>query len=517
MASDQLFLGIDIGTTGCKALLLDRAGSVRSTAASEYPLSTPRPLWSEQEPRDWWRGACKAIRETVARAQASAGDIACVGLTGQMHGLVLLDTHGKPLRPAILWNDQRTSAECDEIHRRVGGEMGGHERVIQITGKPALPSFTAPKVLWVRTHEPDVFRRAAHLLLPKDYVRYCLSGAFAIDVADGSGTGLLDVRQRAWSLEMVAALDVPKGWLPDVFESPAVCARVSNEGAAATGLLAGTPIVAGAGDQAAEAVGLGAIHDGEVSVAIGTSGVVFVSFDSPRIERDGLLHAYCHASPGKWHMMGVMLSAGGSLRWYRDVLCEAERAEAAKRGVDPYEIITESAARAPPGCEDLIFLPYLTGERTPHADPNARGAFVGFTLRHTKAHLARAVIEGVTFGLLDCLNLVRDLGFNAKSVRVSGGGSHSAFWRQMLADVFNADVATVNTTHGAALGAAILAAVGAGAFTSVDQACASLVRETSRTAPGANASVYPVFVERYRSLYRSLQDEFAAIARTSTA
>ncbi len=501
----DLFLGIDIGTSGCKALLLDRAGAVRASATSEYPLSTPKPLWAEQNPGDWWRGACAAIRNAMARAKADAAHIACLGLTGQMHGLVLLDSCGEVLRPAILWNDQRTSAECDEIHRRVG-----REQVIAITGKPALPSFTAPKILWVKAQEPQVYARAAHLLLPKDYVRYRLSGAFAIDVADGSGAGLLDVTTRAWSERMLDALEVPRSWLPQVFESTAICAKISGEGAAATGLRVGTPIVAGAGDQAAEAVGLGAVHDGEVSVAIGTSGVVFVSFDSPRIDPQGRLHAYCHASPGKWHMMGVMLSAGGSLRWYRDVLGGEERAEAAKRGVDPYEVITEKAAAAPPGCEGLIFLPYLTGERTPHADPFARGAFVGLTLRHGKAHLARAVIEGVTFGLLDCLNLVRDLGIGVKAVRVSGGGARSAFWRQRLADVFNADVVTVNTTQGAALGAAILAAVGAGAFKSVDEACTQLVRETGRTSPSANAAVYPAPAARYRALYRALKDEFHA-------
>ena len=505
----DFFLGVDIGTSGCKALLLDRSGAVRGVATSEYPLSTPRPLWSEQNPHDWWRGACEAIRAAMKQAQASAADVACIGLTGQMHGLVLLDAKGEPLRPAMLWNDQRTSAECEEIHHRVNG---GRERVIAITGKPALPSFTSPKILWVRKHEPTAFGRAAHLLLPKDYVRYRMTGAFAIDVADGSGTGLLDVSKRAWSDEIVSALDVPRDWLPQVFESPALCAKVSREGAAATGLREGTPVVAGAGDQAAEAVGLGAVRDGDVSVAIGTSGVVFVSFDSPRIQPEGRLHAYCHASPGKWHMMGVMLSAGGSLRWYRDTLGSDEKAAAAKRGVDAYEIIAEQAAQAPPGCEGLIFLPYLTGERTPHADPYARGAFIGLTLRHGKAHLARAVIEGVTYGLLDCLNLVRDLGIQVRSVRVSGGGARSTFWRQMLADVFNAEVATVNATQGAAMGAAILAAVGARAFDAVDAACTALVRETSRTAPATDAAIYAPFTERYRSLYRSLKDEFSAMS-----
>ncbi len=506
MANEQLFLGIDIGTSGCKALLLDRAGAVRGIATSEYALSTPKPLWSEQNPHDWWRGACIAIREAMVQAKATGHDVACIGLTGQMHGLVLLDKNGEPLRPAMLWNDQRTFAECEEIHQRVG-----RERVITITGKPALPSFTSPKILWVKSHEPQAMAQAAHLLLPKDYVRHRLSGAFAIDVADASGTGLLDVTRRAWSDEMIDAMKIPHGLLPDVFESPTICAKVSDDGAKATGLLAGTPIVAGAGDQAAEAVGLGAICDGEVSVAIGTSGVVFVSFDSPRIDPVGKLHAYCHAVPGRWHMMGVMLSAGGSLRWYRDVLGAEERAEATKRGIDAYDVIAERASLAPPGCEGLYFLPYLTGERTPHADPFARGAFVGLTLRHGKPHVARSVFEGVTFGLLDCLNLVRQLGIDVKTVRVSGGGSRSAFWRQMLADVFDAEVATVNATQGAAMGAAILAGVGADAFRSVDEACDVLVHETSRTMPGVNAAKYPAHSDRYRSLYQSLRGEFNAM------
>ena len=510
----DLFLGIDIGTSGCKALLLDRTGSVRGVATSEYPLSTPRPLWAEQNPHDWWQGACSAIRGATAIAKASGGDVVCIGLTGQMHGLVLLDAKGEPLRPAILWNDQRTSAECEEIHSRV---KGGRERVIAITGKPALPSFTSPKVLWVRKHEPEIHHRAAHLLLPKDYVRLRLTGTHAIDVADGSGTGLLDVMRRTWSDEITDALEIPTTWLPQVFESPAICAKVHAAGASATGLREGTPVVAGAGDQAAEAVGLGAVRDGEVSVAIGTSGVVFVSFNSPRIDPKGRLHAYCHAFAGGWHMMGVMLSAGGSLRWYRDTLGGEERIEAAKRGVDPYEIITQQAATAPAGCEGLIFLPYLTGERTPHADPFARGAFIGLTLRHGKAHMARAIIEGVSYGLLDCLNLVRDLGLQVRSVRVSGGGARSAFWRQMLADVLNADVATVNATQGAAMGAAILASVGADAYSSVDAACAALVHETARTAPGASAAIYSSYAERYRSLYQSLKPEFQAIARACTA
>ena len=398
-------------------------------------------------------------------------------LTGQMHGLVLHDDAGVVLRPAILWNDQRCGAECAAIHDRIG-----RGRVVAMTGKPALPGFTAPKILWVREHEPVVFARAAAMLLPKDHVRFRLTGERASDVADASGTSLFDVGARRWSEELVEELGVPRRWLPEVTESPQIVAHVSADGARATGLREGTPVAAGAGDQAAEALGCGIVDDGAVSVTIGTSGVVFAAarvYDPARL---GGLHGYCHAVPERWHVMGVMLSAGGSFRWFRDTLGP---------GGGSYDDLTAAAAKVPAGCEGLVFLPYLAGERTPHADPTARGAFVGLTLRHGPAHLARAVMEGVTFGLRDALDLARGRGATAGAVRVSGGGARSAVWRQMMADVFRADVASVNVTEGAAFGAALLAGAGIGAYPDVAAAARTIVRETSLTRPGPDAEAYP--------------------------
>lgn len=503
----QHLLGIDVGTSGTKALLVDPAGTVVAAATREYPLSTPRPQWSEQTPEDWWRATTGSVRAVLEQAGVAAGDVAAIGLTGQMHGLVLVDASGRVLRPAILWNDQRTAAQCDAIHARVG-----RDNVIAITGKPALTGFTAPKILWVREHEPEVFAAAHGLLLPKDYVRYRLTGAFAMDVSDASGTSLFDVGRRAWSDTMIDALDVPRAWLPEVTESPVVSAAVSADGAAACGLAAGTPVVGGAGDQAAEAVGCGVVEDDSVSVTIGTSGVVFAATRSFRTDADGAMHAYCHAAPGLWHVMGVMLSAGGSFRWYRDTLGESEIARAAACGADAYDLLVADAASIGPGAEGLVFLPYLAGERTPHADPDARGAFVGLTLRHTKAHLTRAVMEGVTFGLMDALAIVRALGTPAPRVRVSGGGVRSAAWRQMMADVFRAEVVTVNATQGAAFGAALLAGVGAGVYAGVSEAARAVVRETGVTAPGADAEAYGDVYRRYRALYPRLAPEFRALS-----
>ncbi|MHC4768943.1 MAG: xylulokinase [Planctomycetota bacterium] len=503
MANRTHLLGIDIGTGGCKALLIDEAGNVIATATTDYALATPKPLWSEQDPRDWWKATAASIRAVRAEAGIGAGQVGGVGLTGQMHGLVALDAAGDVLRPAILWNDQRCAAQCETIHERLGAET-----VLARAGKPALASFTAPKILWVREHEPDVFSAIAQVLLPKDYIRWRLTGKFFSDVADASGTLLFDVGRRQWSHEMTDALDIPRAWLPEVTESAAASATVSAEGARHTGLVEGTPVIAGAGDQAAEAVGCGITEHGSVSVTIGTSGVVFAATESVRLDPEGRMHAYCHAIPGMWHVMGVMLSAGGSLRWYRETLGRQEIDRAAQTGVDPYDLLIEDAARVPAGCEGLVFLPYLTGERTPHPDPHARGAFVGLTLRHSKPHLTRAVMEGVTFGLRDSLELTRALDIPVARVRVSGGGARSAAWRQMMADVFGVEVATVNTVHGAAFGAALLAGVGTGVYRSVPAAGRTVVRETGSTRPGADAGIYEEYYHRYRALYPALAPEF---------
>ena len=430
-----------------------------------------------------------------------------MGLTGQMHGLVLLDRAGEVLRPAILWNDQRCAAQCEAIHRQLGWEQ-----VVERTGKPALAGFTAPKILWVREHEPEIFKAAAKLLLPKDYVRYRLTGAFLSDVADASGTSLFDVGRRRWSHEIIDALGIRAECLPEVTESAVASAAINTEGARQTGLLEGTPVVAGAGDQAAEAVGCGIVDHGAVLVTIGTSGVVFAATESVRLDKEGRMHAYCHAVPGMWHTMGVMLSAGGSLHWYRETLGREEITEARRTGVDSYDLLTRNAADVSAGCEGLVFLPYLTGERTPHADPRARGAFVGLTLRHGKPHMTRAVMEGVAFGLRDCLELARGLGIPVTRVRVSGGGARSSLWCRIMADVFNVEVATVSSAHGAAFGAALLAGVGTGCHRSVSEAARAIVRETGSTRPGEDAEAYGEYYRRYRALYPLLAPEFHALA-----
>jgi xylulokinase len=443
------------------------------------------------------------------RVQASK--IVGVGLTGQMHGLVLLDMKGRVLRPAILWNDQRTAAECAAITQRVGAD-----RVLKLTGNPVLPGFTAPKIEWVRKHEPNVYRRVATVLLPKDYIRYRLTGAFFGEVSDASGTSLFDVGRRRWSDEMLAALKIPHDWLPEVTESPVASAKISAVAAKLTGLVEGTPVAGGGGDQAAQAVGTGIIEEGLISATLGTSGVVFAASKRYRVEPEGKLHAFCHAVPGQWHLMGVMLSAGGSLRWYRDALCQFEVVEASRTGRSPYDSMCDPVSKLPAGSQGLLFLPYLTGERTPYPDPNARGVFFGLTLRHGKPHLTRAVMEGVSYGLRDSLELMRALGLKIKQVRASGGGAKSVLWRQMLADVFGTPIATVNVTEGAAYGAALLAGVGAGVYRDVAQACQRTIKLTGRHAPGPARRAYADYYPRYRALYPALAAEFKKMADVVT-
>ncbi|GIV95692.1 MAG: xylulokinase [Herpetosiphonaceae bacterium] len=494
-----LFLGIDVSTTGAKALLVDEAGNVAGSATTPLTLSTPRPLWSEQDPHEWWDGVMTSIRRVLDETGVSGAQVEAIGLTGQMHGLVLLDAQGAVLRPAILWNDQRTAAQCDEIRARLG-----KERLIQITGNDALTGFTAPKILWVAEHEPDIYARARHVLLPKDYVRYRLTGTYAMDKADGSGTLLFDLRARDWSQAVLDALGIPRDWLPPTFEGPAVTGSVSAEAAALTGLRAGTPVMAGGGDQAAQAVGVGAVRPGIIALTLGTSGVVFAGTAEPLIEPQGRLHAFCHAAPGRWHLMGVMLSAAGSLQWYRDV-CAPQLS---------FDQLVEEAAEVPAGSEGLLFLPYLTGERTPYPDPLARGAWVGLTVRHRRGHMTRAVLEGVAFGLKDSFTLIQQAGLGAvEQVRVSGGGARSLLWRQILACVLGVELVTVTTTEGAAYGAALLAGVGAGAWPDVESACAATVRVTGRAEPVASQeSAYQQLYQQYRALYPALKPTFDGLA-----
>jgi len=492
-------LGIDVSTTATKALLTDEAGKEIAVSSSPYGFETPRPLWSEQDPELWWQASVRSIREVMARAQVEVGQIAAIGLTGQMHGLVLLDGEGKPLRPAILWNDQRTQTQCDQIHERLG-----RERFIQITGNRALTGFTAPKILWVQQEEPEVFAKAEHILLPKDYLRYRLTSEFALDKADGAGTVLFDLRARDWSAEVLQALEIRPSWLPATFEGPEFTGRVTSAASAATGLAQGTSVAAGGGDQAAQAVGVGAVEPGIVALTLGTSGVVFAATTEPLIDPEGRLHAFCHALPGTWHLMGVMLSAGGSLQWYRDTLAP---------GVAFDELLRE-AEEVPPGCEGLQFLPYLTGERTPYPDPLARGAWVGLTQRQGRGHLTRAVLEGVAFGLKDSFGLLRETGLaEIRQVRASGGGVRSRLWRQILADVLEAEIVTVNTSEGAAYGAALLAGVGAGVWADVPAACAACLRVTEALPRDeGRTGLYRAAYRTYRSLYPSLKPAFDQMA-----
>ena len=489
-----LVLGLDVSTTATKAVLVDGDGVVRGIGQSAYGLSTPKPLWSEQDPADWWIGAVAAIRTVLAETRARAEEVEGIGLTGQMHGAVLLDATDEVLRPAILWNDQRTAAECDLIRVAVGAE-----RLIQITGTDALTGFTAPKLVWVREHEPEVWARIAHVLLPKDYVRLLLTGEHAIDKADAAGTLLLDLAARDWSPEVLEALAIPASWLPQAFEGPEVTGTVGEAAAAQTGLRPGTPVVAGGGDQSANGVGVGAVAPGTTALSLGTSGVIFASTDQPLFDPRGRVHAFCHAVPGRWHMMSVMLSAAGSQRWFRDAIAPGTGYDQLLSGVD----------EVPVGSDGLWFLPYLSGERSPHPDPLARGAFVGLTLGHDRRHLTRAVLEGVAYGLRDGLDLMLEAGTPAPSqIRISGGGTASPLWRQIVADVLNTELATVSTTEGAAYGAAVLAAVASGWFASVDDATARLVTVTPATTPGPDAERYAEGHERYRALYPALAPHF---------
>jgi len=484
-------LGIDISTTASKALLIDEQGAVVAVASTPHDLSSPQPLWSEQDPEQWWSAIQTSIRQVLQTAKVEASTIVGIGLTGQMHGLVMLGAEGQVLRPALLWNDGRAGAECEAIREKLG-----LARLVALTGNDAFAGFTAPKLLWVREHEPEVYAQTAQILLPKDYVRYRLTGTYATDKAGAGGTLLLDLKQRDWSDEVLDALGIPANWLPPTFEGPAITGHVTEAVAAATGLAAGTPVVGGGGDQAAQAVGVGAVQPDVWGLTLGTSGVVFAPSATPTTEANGRVHAFPHAVPGQWHLMGVMLSAAGSLRWYHDTLAPDH----------DYDALMDEAASAPAGCDGLFFQPYLSGERTPHADPYVRGAFIGLTTRHTRAHLTRAVLEGVAFGLRDNFRLLKEVGLPApRQVRLSGGGAKSPLWRQILADVLEVALVTVQTTEGAAYGAALLAGVGAGLWPSVEAACEATIKPDAVVEPGDDAmAFYNAHYERHLALYPAL-------------
>lgn len=440
----RYLIGLDIGTTGAKALLVDETGNVCASALEEYPTSQPHPLWVEQNPDDWWRASIRALHRLLAVAGIDGHAVAALGLTGQMIGLVVLDAAGQPLRPCILWNDQRAGAQSQAINAQVG-----FEQLMALTSNPTQPGFLAPKLLWMREEEPQRNARIAQLLLPKDYVRYRLTGDYATDVTDVSASSFFDVRNRCWSAAMLEKLAIPAAWLPRCVESPAVTGVLTRAAAEAIGLTQGTPVIAGAGDQPAQAVGSGIVTPGLVSVTVGTSGVLFAVADGPAVHPQGHLLSMAHAVPQSWYLMGVMLAAGGSLRWYRDVLGQSEKELGRLTGQDVYAFLTAQAAQAPVGSEGLLFLPYLTGERTPYPDAYARGGWIGLTARHDRRHLVRAVMEGVSFGLRDSLELMRGVGIPVQQIRASGGGARSPFWRQLLADIFGAEIVTMNETEGA--------------------------------------------------------------------
>jgi len=506
-------IGIDIGTSGTKTILIDESGQVKARATYEYPLYTPHPLWSEQNPHDWWEATCATLRRVLHDSGVDAKEIKGIGLSGQMHGSVFLDENDAVIRPAILWNDQRTQAECDWIMQTVG-----REKVIELISNPVLTGFTAGKIIWLRQHESHHYAKVRKVLLPKDYVRFRLTGEYATEVSDASGTALFNVRKRAWADELLDAIAIPREWMPKVYESPEITGRITAEAASATGLAEGTPVVGGGGDQAAGAVGNGVVETGIVSSTVGTSGVVFAYSDAPVVDPQLRLHTFCHAVPGKWHLMGVMLSAGGSLQWYRDTFCEPERAVAQALGRDPYEIICAEAERAPAGCEGLLFLPYLTGERTPYPDPNARGVFFGITRRCHRAYMARAVLEGVAYGLRDSFEILREMQVPIRQVRASGGGARSSLWRQIQTDIIGQDHVTINVDEGPALGVALLAGVGTGIYPSVETACRSVIQVTHRTQVNPQSqAIYDRYYPLYRALYGQLKTSFAEVTSIASA
>jgi xylulokinase len=490
--SQRVVLGLDISTTATKAILVRDDGTLLAAGASEYGFEAPEPLWIEQDPRAWWVAATEAIRAALSTAGIDGGDVQAIGLCGQMHGLVLLDAHDEVLRPAILWNDQRTLAECDEIRERVG-----RQRLIAIAGCDALASVTAPKLLWVRRHEPAAWARARRLLLPKDYVRLRLTGEHAIDASDAAGTLLFDLDARAWSAEIVEALGLDGAMLPRVLEGPDVVGTVTPQAAQATGLRSGTPVIAGAGDQAANAIGVGAVMPGATALSLGTSGVVFVTTAQRVVADGGQVQALCHALPDRWHLMGVTLSAAGSLKWLRETLAPGRS----------WDELTSIAAGVPPGAEGLLFLPFLTGDQTVHPDPLARAAFVGLNVRHGLAHLVRAVLEGVAFSLVDVFTMVAAASPTPpRDIRASGGGTRSFLWNQILADVMGMPLSLTGDAEAAARGAAVLAAVAAGWFRTVPEACDSMVRLAATVDPGVGSGAYGRSYDAYQQLYPALRD-----------
>ena len=506
-------LGIDIGTSGTKTLICDEDGKVLATAMAEHPISSPKPGWSEQNPEDWWKATRAATKAVLKKAKVKAADVSGIGLSGQMHGSVFLGDGERALRPALLWNDQRTAEECAEIESKAGGRGA----LIELVANPALTGFTAPKILWVRKHEPRVYAKTKHILLPKDYIRFRLTSEYATEVSDASGTLLLDVVNRKWSHKLLGLLEIDSSLMPRLHESPEVTGSLSRQAAKEMGLREGIPVVGGGGDQAAGAVGNGIVRAGIVSATLGTSGVVFAHSDQPTRDPKGRVHTMCHAVPGKWCAFGCMLSAGGSFQWFRNQLGQDEVLQAKRRKVDPYQLLIEEAAKSDPGAEGLYFLPYLTGERCPHPDPNARGGWIGITARTRRPDMIRSLLEGVTFGMRDALEIMNDMQIPITEVRASGGGARSDFWRHLQADIYNRPIVTTNAAEGPAYGVAILAGVGTGVWNSVEEACRATIKQTKKIVPNKKlVARYERLYPTYRKLYDDLKERFGEIAGLCT-
>jgi xylulokinase len=501
-------IGVDIGTSGTKSVLFDQKGTVISSATVEYPLYQPQNGYAEQKPEDWYNAAVSTIKTIVSESGVDSADIVGIGLSGQMHGLVMLDENNNVIRPSIIWCDQRTAKECKEITEKVGAE-----RLVEITANPALTGFTASKILWVRNNEPENYAKCRHILLPKDYVRFMLTGVYATEVSDASGMQLLDVPNRCWSDEVLEKLDIDKALLAKVYESPEVTGTITEKAAQLTGLKAGTIVVGGAGDNAAAAVGTGVVADGKAFTTIGTSGVVFAHTSDISIDAKGRVHTFCCAIPGCWHVMGVTQGAGLSLKWFRDNFCMEEKETAKLMEVNEYYLMDKEAETVRIGADRLLYLPYLMGERTPHLDPNARGMFFGLSAMHTKKHLLRAVMEGVAYSLRDCQEIFRDMGIDISDMMACGGGGTSPLWRQMLADLYNCPVKTVSSKEGPALGVAILAFVGAGVYKTVPEACAEIIKTDKVQNPiNENVPEYEKFYRLYTEVYPAVKEQYNKLA-----
>ncbi|MFI5252529.1 MAG: xylulokinase [Bacteroidota bacterium] len=510
--NNRFMLGLDIGTSGVKGLLIDEKGKTITSAFAGYPLFTPKPTWIEQNPEDWWEATVKVIKEIVENPLVKREQIAGIGFSGQMHSLVLLGKNDEVLRPAILWSDTRTDEECRQINQLIGLDV-----LRRTTANPAIEGFTLPKLLWVQKHEPQVYEKINRIFLPKDFIRFKLTGECGMEVSDASGTILYDVCARKWSDGILKQFSIPKSWLSPVFESIDVCGKISQDALKLTGLPVGIPVAGGGGDNSCGAIGAGVIHEGQMLAGIGTSGIVLAPINNVRVDPEMRVHTFCHSVPHRWYAMGVMLMAGGALRWYKDTFAQAEVEQARSSNRDVYDVITEGAAKISPGSEGLYFQPYLAGERTPHRSANARAAFIGATLRHTKNHFSRAVLEGVTYGMRDSLEIIKKLGIQIGQIRLTGGGAKSAFWRQLQANIYGSEVAIVGTTEGSAYGAALLGGTASGVFGSIEEAVNQTVSITERIQPDVSLiRQYDDYYGIYSKIFPNLKESYASIRKTFT-